>query len=1458
MTSNLSEGFFLRIIFALLGNARDKKEWCFGFSGSSGPELCKVEHLCHPLAATFSRVDMNSFHWLPPRPLHREDFHVAGRSLVSAPSALPNGSSAEPLQTCRVQILGANSQERLALYEWLEGAQKNSLLSLRWDASAFDVSGKSDEREVWILVADDSAQAVEELRCMKNRAVVCISRGANSPDAMRLLWDAGADDVLGWDELSAPLLERAIRLGFGRRMSPQVFEGANGLVAEIVGDSQLGVMICGTVDEGYPILWVNPAMEEITGYSSAEMLGRNARFLRGPDTDATAVASIREALKKQRTLRVTLLNYRRDGNPFWNELHLSPLHQAEGDVVAWIGTPSNVTQHIEDERALRESRRDLEFSQRLGHLGSFWIAFDEGLDVWHTRAFWSDELYRMVGVEPGAIESTPSSWHEFVHPDDQERVRAFMEAAAFQGNTSHYANGAENSEEPFAPTIEYRLRLANGEEKWVQCDVEVERDAGGHKTRILGTVLDISARVRDALALEESQRRMRAVVANAPLLLWGLDAHGVFTSIQGRALASLPLQLEDLIGRSIFEVMGDDAKVVELARRALAGEECEGTMWFGERFLVIRYAPRPEGGALGVGVDMTETERARQKLRESERRFEGIVVNVPGVVYRFFLAPDGTSGFEWVSPRAREFWGAEFDMSGQWMDTLVPRMVREDFKGFRQSIEVSARDLSPWSWSGRLTDASGDVRWMRSYSQPFRREDGTVVWDGVVLDETASHLTRLELERSRASLEEAQSLARLGSFDWDFATGQIRWSPEMYRIYGCDPQAFTPDIAWVTERMHTEDWGGSLNPLAFQQNPPATEMSEPPCCEVEDVVAGAQAGSSLVRIRRGDGTECWLQTHSHIEFDGEGKPVRLSGSAQDVTEQIGAARALRESEERYALAARGANDGLWDWNLESNTIYLSARWRDMIGCSDCAENSAPEAWLERVHPENRAGLEAALSAHIEGVSAHFEAEYRLQHENGDWIWMLGRGLAVRDAEGRATRIAGSQTDISARKHFEEQLARSAFYDALTGLPNRSLFYKNLERALARSSREPAHQFAVLFLDLDRFKNINDSLGHIVGDQVLVEAGRRFASCLRPGDTVARLGGDEFAVLLDGVADAPSIEAIADRMNAELEKPFSLNGREIFITVSVGVATSGGQDALAADLLRNADTAMYRAKGAGRARHAVFDADMHQSAVRLLELESDLWRAIDREELRLHYQPIVSLETGRIHGFEALVRWQHPVRGLVPPGEFIPVAEETGLIVPVGWWVMETACRQGAAWNEAAIKRGEKPMAMAVNVSSRCFSMADFLPRVRAILQHTGFDPCLLTLEITESVLMKNTDSASTLLRQLRALGITLAMDDFGTGYSSLAYLHRFAIDVLKIDRSFVAQLGGGGKNKQIVSTILNLAGGLEMRAVAEGIETREQLQTLRALGCPFAQGFYFARPLPPDAIEDLLLQNPSW
>ncbi len=1405
---------------------------------------------------------MNSSPLNSPVPVQHENL-----SLVAEVAALDKVSRSREDGECLLRIWGASEEEVSLLRDLIERMQALSPLALRFqlvpaspqpDASTREKSMRA--REVLLVVADGASQAADKGRQL-NTSFLAILRGTHVPVASaRFLLEAGADDCLSWNELSAPLLERALRLALqnvrpleqqneNEPSSELAFPGERGVLSGALAlggqlgaleHLSLGVMMCGPLCDDCPILWVNPAMEAITGFSPSEMLGRNPRLLGGEGTDPLALETLRLAVREGRSLRVTLLNYRRDQTPFWNEVNLSPLRNPSGEVTGWIGTTSDVTVRVQGEQALRESRRDLEFSQRLSRLGSWWIALGQGVQLWQAKASWSDETFRLLDLEPGDIESSPVEWDAFVHPDDRARARAFMEDLE-NPVPDEDARMGKTAEQKLS-SIEYRLRLRDGSEKWVQCNAQIERDAQGRKTRVLGTLLDISERVRDAEALRESQRRTRALLKNAPLLLWGLDAHGVFTSVQGQALSSVQLHSSDVVGRSIFEVMADDAAVVELARRALAGEECQGSMWFNDRYLVIRYAPLTEGGALGVGVDMTDTERARQEGRESQHRFESIAANVPGVVYRFTRGAQGQLAFEFASPRAREFWGGDLDWDDDVLGHLAQRMPPEDHRLLLSSIEESARTLSPWSWRGRLFGGPGseNVRWMHALSQPFRREDGTIVWDGLILDETESIHARLELERSQAALEEAQTVARVGSFDWNLKTGQISWSPMMFRIFGFEPNEFTPDIDWVRGHMHPDD----VSPVNAMLG--ARPLKE---------VAFATTNSSyLVRIRRKDGQERFLQTHSHLEPDGGGQPSRLVGLSQDVTEQILAQRALRESEERYALAAMGANDGLWDWDLERDTVYASLRWRDMIGCAHFPEIGPPEQWGERIHPDDRAGLEESLQVHLSGQNPHFEAEYRLRHENGEWLWMLGRGLAVRDGNGRATRIAGSQTEISSRKHFESQLARSAFYDALTGLPNRVLFHKQLERSLARASREPDHLFAVLFLDLDRFKNINDSLGHIAGDQVLVEAGRRFASCLRPGDTVARLGGDEFAVLLDGVADSGTIETIATRMSAELEKPFVLGGREVFITVSIGVAPFQGHDTRAVDLLRNADTAMYRAKGTGRARHALFDKTMHQSAVRLLELESDLWRALERDELRLHYQPIVALESGRVHGLEALVRWQHPQRGLVSPGEFIPLAEETGLIIPIGWWVLENACRQGAKWNSES----NRPLAMAVNLSSQGFSQNDFVEGVQDVLERTGFDPRLLTLEITESVLMKNTESASAMLRRLRALGITLAMDDFGTGYSSLSYLHRFALDVLKVDRSFVAQLSVGGKNEQIVDTILHLARGLGMRAVAEGIESEEQLRLLRALGCPFAQGFYFARPLTPEGIEALVAQNPCW
>jgi diguanylate cyclase (GGDEF)-like protein/PAS domain S-box-containing protein len=614
------------------------------------------------------------------------------------------------------------------------------------------------------------------------------------------------------------------------------------------------------------------------------------------------------------------------------------------------------------------------------------------------------------------------------------------------------------------------------------------------------------------------------------------------------------------------------------------------------------------------------------------------------------------------------------------------------------------------------------------------------------------------------------------------------------------------------------------------------------------------ANTPEIDVRRPDGELAVAELFS-LETVWSGETVFLV-SLRDITARARAEEALRESEERYALAARAANDGLFDWDVSTSRVYYSPRWKTMLGYDESDIGESPEEWFSRVHPEDLDRVRGAVTAHIDGLTSHFENEYRIRHKTGSWRWVLCRGLAVRDPLGRATRMAGSQSDVTHRKLAEEQLAHRAFYDPLTNLPNRALFIDRLRHALRRAQRRKDYQFAVLFLDIDRFKTVNDSLGHMAGDRLLVMVARRLELSLRPGDSVARLGGDEFTVLLEDIRDSDDATRVADRIQRELVAPFDINAHEIFSSASIGIAQSTTGYENPEDILRDADTAMYRAKAAGRARHALFDTAMHERAVALLNLEADLRRAVDRGELAVYYQPIVALDTGRISGVEALVRWNHPQRGLISPNDFIPLAEETGLIVPIGRFVLAESCRQLRSWRDDI--GFTSPFALHVNLPGRQFSQADLVGQIRATLDEAHLEPGDLRLEITESVVMERPENARTMLVQLRELGVRLSIDDFGTGYSSLAYLQQFPIDTLKIDRSFVSGIGAQGENSQIARTIIDIGHNLGMVVVAEGVETLDQLAQLRKLRCESAQGYLFSKPVDVDSTRALLRAGPSW
>jgi diguanylate cyclase (GGDEF)-like protein/PAS domain S-box-containing protein len=559
-------------------------------------------------------------------------------------------------------------------------------------------------------------------------------------------------------------------------------------------------------------------------------------------------------------------------------------------------------------------------------------------------------------------------------------------------------------------------------------------------------------------------------------------------------------------------------------------------------------------------------------------------------------------------------------------------------------------------------------------------------------------------------------------------------------------------------------------------------------------------------------------------------------------------RNLRENEERYLLAIRASKDGVWDWNLKTNKVYYSERWKEMIGYAHHEIGTHINEWYKRIHPENRKQLQEKLANHIRGSTPYFECEYQIQRSDGGYLWMLCRGLAVRDSKGIVSRIAGVQSDISARKLAEESLAHSAVHDPLTGLPNRLLFLDRLQNRLDRTKRNPDDQFAVMFIDLDRFKVVNDSLGHAFGDQLLVTTGWRLQHCLRSEDSVSRLSGDEFAVLLDSVHSIDDARFVAERIRAQLVTTTLLGVVERSPTASIGIVMFDKKYTAAEDLLRDADIAMYHAKRSGGNQYRLFVDSMYTSAVEAILLEGELKHAVERQEWLVYYQPIISISSRKPVGAEALVRWRHPQRGILSPQEFIQAAEATGLIVPLGEFVLRTACEQAKEWRNS----GYPDFWVSVNISARQFRDKDLVEMIDRILTETGLACDGLRLEITESVAVQNREYTIQILHELNAMGVYTSLDDFGTGYSSLSYLKQFPLKVLKVDQSFVQDIESSQKTQALIKAIIGMARSLDLEVIGEGVEKMEQLDFLRVQSCDQVQGYLLSRPLPAGEITRML------
>ncbi|MDM7922493.1 MAG: PAS domain S-box protein [Pyrinomonadaceae bacterium] len=1089
----------------------------------------------------------------------------------------------------------------------------------------------------------------------------------------------------------------------------------------------------------------------------------------------------------------------------------------------------------------------------------------------------------------------------------------------------------------------------------------------GVPVAVQGIARDITERKLAENRLRESEEFNRSIINSSLDCIKTLSLDGTLLSMseKGQEMLCIP-DINEFIGTDwLLFWHGEDRIAAQAAVDAAASggtgrfvgffRILDGTdKWWDVQVSPIVDSDGKPAKLLAVSRDITERRIVEQQLRESETKFRTVTESASDAI----ITIDDQGVISFVNAAATEIFGYEQEeMLGQNLTMLMPERHREGHeKGLARYLNTGQRKM-PWKAMELpgLHKLGHEVAMELSFAE-FVTNDKRY-FTSVIRDISERKQARAQLEKSEANLAAAQRITHLGS--WELIVNNvnnadenvIEWSDEVYRIFGFEPKSFTPTSAWVYENVHDDD---------------RETVSEA-------FTAAVINGTFLdleCRISLPDGSERLVRTQAETEYDESGKPLRMVGTVQDITERHLAEEALRTSEQQYRDLFENANDLIYTHDLNGNFMslnrageqitgytrdeaigmniiqvvapesvkiaqemaakklvdhqattyelfiiskdgrrvllelstrlilkngvpvgiqgigrditerrqaeeqlkeserryrqlgegifhqvwtaepdgkldYVNQRTLDYFGRRE--EEMLADGWHDVVHPDDIEESVRRWNYSTEN-GCYFECQYRLQRHDGVYRWHIARANPGFDADGKIVKWYGTTTDIEDQKQSEALLNHIARHDSLTDLPNRTEFMAHLRSAVDRAKANPATRFAVLFLDLDRFKVINDSLGHMVGDKLLKAIAERLNKLVRPGDVVARLGGDEFTILLNRSGEPEDVIYIADRVQRNLAKAFKIDGYEVYTSASIGIIVSDEIMREPEDFLRDADSAMYRAKEAGKARYEIFDREMHVRNMNLLQIETDLRHAVDRGEFEVHYQPIVDLITGRINEFEALVRWRHPKLGLVPPDQFIGVAEETGMIVPIGQWVLTETCRQIADWQ----KRVGRHVSVSVNLSARELMNPALITLVQNILRSKGLKPSNLKIEVTESTVMEHSERSLSVLKRLSAMGIVLSTDDFGTGYSSLSYLAEFPFKRLKIDRSFINKMGSDANSGAIVRAILLLASNLGLEVVAEGIETEGQLVELKAQGCNLGQGYLFSRPVEAEHATKLL------
>ncbi len=1081
----------------------------------------------------------------------------------------------------------------------------------------------------------------------------------------------------------------------------------------------------------------------------------------------------------------------------------------------------DITGHKQAEEALQESQRTL--STLMSNLPG--MAYRCRNDPHWTMEFVSEGCFDLTGYHPiDLIESQKICLGKIIYPGDRERVWNGVQAALRQ-------------KQPYE--LEYRITTANGDQKWVWEQGRGVFSAAGELIALEGFITDVTERKRGSEEIQLLQTITQAI-SEAP------DFH-----------SALYLALSKVCDATNWDfgeawVESADGTVLEYS-----------TAWYSSKI-----AQKDENTSAEEGEQTESFETLsltlETSLREFRRQSEAFTF-APGI---------GLPGKVWSS--RQPLWIRDVSIEP---DPFFLRSHLAKACGLRAGfgVPILADDQVLAVLVFFMFESHQEDRRLVELITAVAAQLGAVIQRKQVVSEAA---------RSAAALQESQR--RFASL--------IDSLPGI--VFSCanDPEwsmTYLSEGCLTLTGYKSEELVGnravSFNSITHEEDLPKVLAA------LETGVAQKQPYVVEYRIHTKSGQEKWVWEKGHGVFDNTGKVLGVEGFITDITERKRSEEALQQAEAKYRSIFENALEGIFQTTTDGHYVSANPALARLYGYSTPAELIARLTDIEHqlyVEPERRAEFIRMLQEN----DAALEFESQVYRKDGSVIWISENARAVRDINtGELLYYEGTVEDITERKLAKEQLHERAFYDVLTGLPNRGLFMDRLSQTVERAKRHPGYRFAVLFLDLDRFKVVNDSLGHLAGDQLLVAIARRLEACLRAEDTVARLGGDEFTILLENIEDINQATRVAERIHQELSEPFNLDGHEVFTGASIGIVLS--REVMKGvsttdydrpeDLLRDADTALYRAKALGKARYEVFDTTMHQSAVALLELETDLRHALEHQDFQIDYQPIVSLTTGRITGFEALLRWQHPGRGFVAPAEFIPVAEETGLIIPIGWWMLRSACCQLRTWQQQfsdweqglslmdkidnsllstqpTLKEGLRPYGLSteltinVNLSGKQFSQPNLVEQIDQILEETDLGGHHLKLELTESFLLEDADSASVTLMKLRERQIQLCIDDFGIGYSSLSYLHRFPINTLKIDRLFVSRLGFDQGNAEIARTIVLLAHNLGMDVIAEGVETPQQLAHLRALGCEYGQGSFFSKPLDASTATELIAAMPHW